>query len=134
MSLSLLRKAAAFPQPIPSLAPTSARSAALSALPVRPAAMRSSMVKSDPSPSLPTAESALLIASGEAFKNVCCHGADGWSCCVEVKCSSDESKMTVTIEDKAKIHDLPKDKKPCLDCPKEGDLGVQMIRKRKKRK
>lgn len=70
----------------------------------------------------------LAIASGEAFKNVCCHGADGWSCCVEVKCSSDESKMTVTIEDKAKVHDLPKDKKPCLDCPKEGDLGVQMIR------
>ena len=70
----------------------------------------------------------LAIASGEAFKNVCCHGSDGWSRCIEVRCESDDTHLTVSIEDKAELHDIPKGKRPCLDCPKEGDLGVQLIK------
>ena len=70
----------------------------------------------------------LAIATGEAFKNVCCHGEEGWSCCVEVSCESDGECMTVSVEDKAAVHDIPKEKRPCLDCPKEGDLGVQLIK------
>ena len=70
----------------------------------------------------------LAIATGEAFKNVCCHGSEGWSCCVEVKCEADDERITVNVEDKANCHDIPKEKKPCLDCPKEGDLGMKLIK------
>lgn len=70
----------------------------------------------------------LAISAAEAFKNVCCHGSDCWSCCVEVKCETDDESIIICVEDKAKEHDIPKGKRPCLDCPKEGDLGVELMK------
>ena len=68
------------------------------------------------------------LASFEAFKNICCHGVDGWSRCVEVKCGIDDDKITVLVTDKDDVHDIPKGKRPCLDCPNEGELGIHIIK------
>ena len=32
------------------------------------------------------------------------------------------------MTDKDDIHDIPKGKRPCLDCPNEGELGIHIIK------
>ena len=68
------------------------------------------------------------IAVGEACKNITCHGFDGFSNFYEVECRIDEDKIIITVYDKACEHGLAKYKKPCLDCPNEGNLGIYIIK------
>ena len=51
-----------------------------------------------------------------------------WSRCVEVKCGINDDKITVLVTDKDDVHDIPKGKRPCLDCPNEGELGIHIIK------
>lgn len=68
------------------------------------------------------------IAVGEACKNITCHGFDGFSNFYEVECMIEADRMIVTVSDKSCEHGLEKHKKPCLDCPNEGNLGVYIIK------
>lgn len=68
------------------------------------------------------------IAVGEACKNISCHGFDGFSNFYEVECQIDENKIVITVSDERCEHSLKKSKKPCLDCPNEGNLGIYIIK------
>ena len=68
------------------------------------------------------------IAVGEACKNISCHGFDGFSNFYEVECQVEEEKITITVYDMGCEHGLQKHKKPCLDCPNEGNLGMYIIK------
>lgn len=68
------------------------------------------------------------IAVGEACRNISCHGYEGFSNFYEVECWIDEEQITITISDKCCEHGIEKHKKPCLDCPNEGNLGIYIIK------
>lgn len=68
------------------------------------------------------------IAVGEACRNISCHGFEGFSNFYEVECWIDEEQITITISDKCCEHGIEKHKKPCLDCPNEGNLGIYIIK------
>lgn len=68
------------------------------------------------------------IAVGEACKNISCHGFDGFSNFYEVECQIEEEKITITVTDNRCGHEIEKYKKPCLDCPNEGNLGIYIIK------
>lgn len=68
------------------------------------------------------------IAVAEACKNISCHGFDGFSNFYEVECQIEAEKITITVTDNCVEHEIEKYKKPCLDCPNEGDLGIYIIK------
>lgn len=68
------------------------------------------------------------IAVGEACKLITCHGFDGWSKSYDIECVIDENHMQITISDEYCIHEIKKDKRPCMDCPNEGNLGMLVIK------
>jgi serine/threonine-protein kinase RsbW len=67
-------------------------------------------------------------AVGEACKNICCHGSEGWAEEFQVECLIDDEKMEIYVKDKSTEHSVKKLYKPCMDCPNEGDLGMHVIR------
>lgn len=66
-------------------------------------------------------------AVGEACKNICCHGSEGWAEEFQVECLIDEEKMEIYVKDNSTEHNVKKLYKPCLDCPNEGDLALFVI-------
>lgn len=68
------------------------------------------------------------IAVGEACKNISCHGFDGFAAFYEVECQIEAEKITITVTDSSCEHEIEKYKKPCLDCPNEGNLGIYIIK------
>ena len=66
-------------------------------------------------------------AVGEACKNICCHGSDGWAEEFQVECLIDDEKMEIYVKDKSTEHSVKKLYKPCMDCPNEGDLALFVI-------
>ena len=66
-------------------------------------------------------------AVGEACKNICCHGSEGWAEEFQVECLIDDEKMEIYVKDKSTEHNVKKLYKPCLDCPNEGDLALFVI-------
>ena len=66
-------------------------------------------------------------AVGEACKNICCHGSEGWAEEFQVECIIEEDKMTIYVKDTSTAHNITKLYKPCLDCPNEGDLALYVI-------
>lgn len=66
-------------------------------------------------------------AVGEACKNICCHGSEGWAEEFQVECIIEEDKMTIYVKDTSTAHNIAKLYKPCLDCPNEGDLALYVI-------
>lgn len=66
-------------------------------------------------------------AVGEACKNICCHGSDGWAEEFQVDCLIDDEKMEIYVRDKSTGHNVEKLYRPCLDCPNEGDLALFVI-------
>lgn len=68
------------------------------------------------------------IAVGEACKLITCHGFDGWSNSYDIECVIDNSHMQITISDEHCRHEIKKDKRPCMDCPNEGNLGMLVIK------
>ena len=66
-------------------------------------------------------------AVGEACKNICCHGSEGWAEEFQVECLIDDEKMEIYVKDKSIEHNVKKLYRPCLDCPNEGDLALFVI-------
>lgn len=66
-------------------------------------------------------------AVGEACKNICCHGSEGWAEEFQVDCLIDDEKMEIYVRDKSTGHNVEKLYRPCLDCPNEGDLALFVI-------
>lgn len=69
----------------------------------------------------------IKTAVGEACKNICCHGSEGFAEQYQVDCFVEEEKIEIYVTDTSDSHKLEKLKKPCLDCPNEGDLGLYII-------
>ena len=69
----------------------------------------------------------IKVSVSEACKNVTCHGHDGFSTGYAVTCEIDKKEMVITITDELGTYDIVKEKKPCMDCPKEGDLAMFVI-------
>ncbi len=69
----------------------------------------------------------IKTAVGEACKNICCHGSEGFAEQYQVDCFVEEEKIEIYVTDTSDSHKLEKLKKPCFDCPNEGDLGLYII-------
>ena len=69
----------------------------------------------------------IKTAVSEACKNISCHGYDGFSEQYELDCIVEQGRIEITIQD-GDSHSIIKDKKPCKQCPQEGDLGVYVIK------
>ena len=69
----------------------------------------------------------IKTAVGEACKNICCHGSEGWAEEFQVECLIDDEKMEIYVKDNSTEHNVKKLYKPCLDCPNEGDLALFVI-------
>ena len=81
----------------------------------------------------------IKLAIAEGCKAITCHGFTGWSENYNVKLSTVDKQETETatdgaealiieIEDEKCIHPVEKRSHPCLDCPREGDLGIQIMK------
>lgn len=68
------------------------------------------------------------IAVGEACKLITCHGFDGWSNSYDIECTIEEEKITIEVKDEHCLHQIKKDRRPCMDCPNDGDLGMMVIK------
>lgn len=68
------------------------------------------------------------IAVGEACKIITCHGFDGFSDFYEVECRISDERIEILISDTSCTHSLEKHRKPCIDCPNEGNLGIHVIK------
>lgn len=68
------------------------------------------------------------IAVGEACKIITCHGFDGFSDFYEVECRISDERIEILISDTFCTHSLEKHRKPCIDCPNEGNLGIHVIK------
>lgn len=67
------------------------------------------------------------MAVFEACKFLTCHESDCWCKAYDVEFFYEESKMIVEITTNGK-YSIVKSCKICMDCPNEGELGVQIIR------
>lgn len=67
------------------------------------------------------------MAVYEACKNISCHGYDGWCKTYDVEVNIEEENFSVTVSSEGEQHTLEKRFKPCLDCPREGDIGIALI-------
>ncbi|MGF6376396.1 serine/threonine-protein kinase RsbW [Clostridiales Family XIII bacterium PM5-7] len=70
----------------------------------------------------------MKTAVEEACKNVSCHGFEGFSDQYEVECNVEKGRVEIIVKDACDQHSLQKIAKPCVDCPKEGDLGIYVIK------
>ena len=70
----------------------------------------------------------IKMAVAEACKTVTCHGFDGWSVNYSIIMEMSKETLTVYVEDSSCKHTVAKGERPCLDCPNEGDLGIQIIK------
>lgn len=71
----------------------------------------------------------IKIAVAEACKIVTCHGSPGWSESYEVCCSRKGDAIIINVTDFEGTHGVKKtEKRPCLDCSREGDLSLQVIK------
>ena len=70
----------------------------------------------------------IRVAVGEACKTITCHNFADWSAAYKVSMAIEEEQMVIKVEDSKEGHQREKSKRLCLDCPKEGDLGIHIIR------
>lgn len=70
----------------------------------------------------------IRMAVAEGCKAITCHGHEGWSESYCVAMEMGKQDLTISIEDARMKHDVAKGKRPCLDCPREGDLGIQIMK------
>ena len=72
----------------------------------------------------------IRMAVGEVCKTITCHNFMEWSAAYRVSMDMDDETMVIKVEDSKEGHQIDKDlsRRPCLDCPKEGDLGVHIIK------
>ena len=69
----------------------------------------------------------IKTAVAEACKNISCHGSEGFAEEYQVECLVEEGKLEISVQDMSSSHRIEKVKKPCLDCPNEGNLGIFVI-------
>lgn len=70
----------------------------------------------------------IKMAVAEACKCITCHNRAFWSKDYEITVTIEEKGIKIVIEDGKERHDVPKEKCVCVDCPKEGDLSISVIR------
>ena len=70
----------------------------------------------------------IKTAVSEACKNITCHGSEGFAEEYEVECIVEKDRIQITVRDTSEGHNLKKLKKPCLDCPNEGNLSLYVIK------
>lgn len=70
----------------------------------------------------------IKMAVSEACKNVSCHGEQGLSDQYEISFKMDEGYLEIKVVDACEKHTLAKVKKTCLHCPKDGDIGIIVIK------
>lgn len=70
----------------------------------------------------------LKTAVSEACKNISCHGSSGFSDKYEIECNVKKGIIEIIVKDDCDSHTLEKLSKPCQNCPKEGDLGLFVIK------
>jgi len=66
-------------------------------------------------------------AVAEGCKFVFCHGFSGFSNSYEIVCEIRDDSMIIELADSNSGRDLVKNKKPCLNCPSEGELSVSVM-------
>ena len=69
----------------------------------------------------------IKTAVAEACRNISCHGQEGFAELYQVECLVEDGRLEISVQDKSSAHSIQKVKKPCLDCPNEGHLGVFVI-------
>ena len=69
----------------------------------------------------------IKTAVSEACKNISCHGTEGFADACQIECIVEEGHMEISVDDLSAAHTIEKVKKPCLDCPNEGNLGFFVI-------
>lgn len=69
------------------------------------------------------------IAVGEACKLVTCHNSDGWCDSYDITWELDGERIVITVAEGEEGRRNGKGgKRPCIDCPKEGDLGIAVMK------
>lgn len=69
----------------------------------------------------------IKVAVSEACTNVVCHCPKQQSC-YEVFCELSESKIAISVADQGGGYDTTAYHTPNLDCPRQGGLGIFIIR------
>lgn len=69
----------------------------------------------------------IKVAVSEACNNALCHRTTGGGD-YEVVCEVTDDKLTVSVSDKSGGFDIEKYNEPCLAAPKEGGLGIYIIK------
>ncbi len=70
----------------------------------------------------------IRIAVGEACKCITCHNQVYYSATYELSAVMGEQALTIKVKDGSPGHQIPKGAELCRDCPREGDLAVEIIR------
>ena len=70
----------------------------------------------------------IKVAVSEACTNVICHGTADYCECYEVACEIGDGRIIISVIDQAGGYDLTKYQLPLLENPKEGGLGIFIIK------
>ncbi len=70
----------------------------------------------------------IKVAVSEACNNALCHRTTGGGGDYEVVCEITDDRITVSVSDRSGGFDMSKYNEPCLTAPKEGGLGIYIIR------
>ena len=70
----------------------------------------------------------ISIAVGEACKCITCHNQVFYSATYELSAVMGEQALTIKVVDGSPGHQIPKKGELCQDCPREGDLAMEIIR------
>lgn len=70
----------------------------------------------------------IKVAVSEACTNAVCHGSELGDSIYEVSCEMDADRLVVSVVDRAGGFDVNNYQEPCLECPKEGGLGLYIIK------
>ncbi len=69
----------------------------------------------------------IKVAVSEACTNAVCHRSTGGAV-YEVYCELSKDRLVVSVVDTAGGYDPETYSEPCLECPKEGGLGIYIIK------
>ena len=67
-------------------------------------------------------------AVNEGCKLVSCHGEERWSDKYIIEYRFELGHMEVSVTDDCVCHTLKKNRKPCMHCPEDGEIGKLLIR------
>jgi len=70
----------------------------------------------------------IKVAVSEACTNVVCHGKSNREESYEVACEVGDGRIIISVVDQAGGYDMSKYQRPMMDTPKEGGLGLFIIK------